>query len=80
MREKAILLKGDGALDAFSLRLPRSVRLIGASIEPSGPRSLPGLYEFEVVSGNACYREGERFYLTPAQALRVYGGSIGLTG
>lgn len=30
------------------------------------------MYEFEVVSGNAAYREGERFYLTPAQAQRAY--------
>ena len=34
--------------------------------------TVPGMYEFEVVTGNAAYREGERFYLTPAQAQRVY--------
>lgn len=44
--------------------LPPSVRLLAA---PSG-----ALCEFEVVSGNAAYREGERFYLTPERASRAY--------
>ncbi len=30
------------------------------------------LYEFEVIAGNAAYSEGERFYLTPAQARSAY--------
>jgi len=30
------------------------------------------MYEFEVVTGNASYREGERFYLTHGEAQRVY--------
>lgn len=69
----AILLKGDGELDAFSTRLPRSVRLVGPSLQQvTAPPPQAGLYEFEVVSGNAAYREGERFYLTPAQAQRAY--------
>jgi hypothetical protein len=55
-------------------RLPRSVRFLGevsAGTEPMS-QSANGLYEFEVVTGNAAYREGERFYLTAAQAERVY--------
>jgi hypothetical protein len=36
------------------------------------PQPSNGMYEFEVVTGNAAYREGERFYLTAAQAERVY--------
>lgn len=73
MNGEAILIKGDGELGAFLRRLPRSVRLLGASGD--APRSQSGMYEFyefEVVSGNAAYREGERFYLTPAQAQRAY--------
>jgi hypothetical protein len=51
---------------AHSLGLPKKVRLRG-SATPSAP-----VYEFEVIAGNASYREGERFYLTPAQAERAY--------
>jgi hypothetical protein len=47
---------------ADSIGLPKHVRFLGAG----------RLYEFEVVAGNASYREGERFYLTPAQARRAY--------
>ena len=55
-------------------RLPKKVRLLGevpgkadCLLEPSA-----GLFEFEVVTGNAAYKEGEHFYLTPAQARRAY--------
>lgn len=76
MDGEAILLKEGGELDAFSSRLPRSVRFLGASSQQAAARPQAGLqsglYEFEVVSGNAAYREGERFYLTPTQAQRAY--------
>ena len=32
----------------------------------------PNFVEFEVVVGNASYREGEHFYLTAEQARRAY--------
>jgi hypothetical protein len=55
-------------------RLPKNVRFLGEV--PTETDSMfqqsDGMYEFEVVTGNAAYREGERFYLTPAQARRVY--------
>jgi hypothetical protein len=71
MQRQTVLLKENGALDAFSSRLPRTVRLVGPSLRTT--QALPmDFYEFEVVSGNACYREGERFYLTPVQARRAY--------
>ena len=78
MNGEAILLKDGGELDTFSSRLPRSVRFLGASSQQTSAAARPqagfqaGFYEFEVVSGNAAYREGERFYLTPAQARRAY--------
>jgi hypothetical protein len=65
MDERTILEKADGAKGSDLGPLPRSVRLLGA---PSGD----GLCEFEVVRGNAAYREGERFYLTAAKAQRAY--------
>jgi hypothetical protein len=54
--------------------LPKSVRFLGEAPTETDcmPNSSAGMYEFEVVTGNAAYREGERFYLTPAQAQRVY--------
>jgi hypothetical protein len=66
---------GGGMLrrSADAVGLPRQVRLrardalSGGSIAPGA-----GVYEFEVVTGNAAWREGERFYLTPAQAERAY--------
>lgn len=58
-----ILEKDEGA--GFAL-LPRSVRLLAA------PQEARAFCEFEVVSGNAAYREGERFYLTQAKARRAY--------
>lgn len=77
MDGEAILIKEEGELGAYLSRLPRSVRFLGTSpgrpndASPAGARA-SGLCEFEVVSGNAAYREGERFYLTPAQAQRAY--------
>jgi hypothetical protein len=46
-------------------RLPKNVRRVGAAFQPN-------LVEFEVVVGNASYREGEHFYLTAEQARRAY--------
>lgn len=68
------LVREFGGQDASLSRLPQSVRLLGAVPTETDCMSQPstGLYEFEVVRGNASYREGERFYLTPAQAQRVY--------
>jgi hypothetical protein len=57
-------------------RLPKHVRLVkGASGQGADPPDPNDLYEFEVVTGNASYMEGERFYLTPAQAQRAYFSS-----
>jgi len=56
--------KDDGA--GFAL-LPRCVRLLA-----SQEACVRTFCEFEVVSGNAAYREGERFYLTRAKARRAY--------
>ncbi len=50
--------------------LPRSVRMV--SKDADAPPSPAAMFEFEVVAGNAAYREGERFFLTQAQAQRVY--------
>jgi hypothetical protein len=52
-------------------RLPKNVRFLGAT-QTQIDQPSTGMYEFEVVTGNAAYREGERFYLTPAQARRAY--------
>jgi hypothetical protein len=54
--------------------LPKSVRFLGEVPARTACREdqVAAMYEFEVVTGNAAYREGERFYLTPAQAQRVY--------
>jgi hypothetical protein len=54
--------------------LPKSVRFLGevpAEMDCK-PQQSAGMCQFEVVKGNAAYREGERFYLTPAQAQRIY--------
>lgn len=55
-------------------RLPQNVRFLGEVLTEADcmPQSSTGMYEFEVITGNAAYKEGERFYLTPAQAQRVY--------
>jgi hypothetical protein len=52
-------------------RLPKHVRLLGGTARGAA-RTPSDMYEFEVVTGNAAYAEGERFYLTPAQAERAY--------
>ncbi len=54
---------------ANSVGLPKMVCFLGQ--ETSHSPSF-GVFEFEVVTGNASYREGERFFLTPAQAERAY--------
>jgi hypothetical protein len=61
-----------GQLGALLSQLPKNIRLIGEPSQAVGLESAEMLYEFEVVTGNASYKEGERFYLTPAQARRVY--------
>jgi hypothetical protein len=63
MEPMTIFEKDDGA--GFAL-LPRSVRLLAP------PAEARAFCEFEVVTGNAAYREGERFYLTRAKAQRAY--------
>jgi hypothetical protein len=68
MKGAAICEKDDEVRGADFGLLPRSVRFVGAN----GGASVGGLCEFEVVSGNAAYREGERFYLTPAKAQKAY--------
>lgn len=65
MDERTILEKAAGAQGAGLGLLPRNVRFLGA-------QGADSLCEFEVVSGNAAYREGERFYLTPANAQKAY--------
>lgn len=70
-----IFVRGEGELGACLRSLPRSVRLLGPSNDPG--RSQSSMYEFEVVAGNAAYREGERFYLTAAQAQRAYPAATG---
>ncbi len=55
--------------------LPSKVRCLGKIATPSDQPS-KGMYEFVVVKGNAAYREGERFYLTPAQAQRAYSMAL----
>lgn len=62
---ETVLEKAEGADHCAGLGLlPRSVRLLGAGET--------GLCEFEVVNGNAAYREGERFYLSAAKAQKAY--------
>jgi len=61
-----------GQLGALLSQLPKNVRLVGEPGQGLGTESSDTLFEFEVVTGNASYKEGERFYLTPAQARRVY--------
>jgi hypothetical protein len=55
-------------------RLPKNVRFLGKwpAETDRAPEPSNGMYEFEVVTGNASYREGERFYLTHGEAQRVY--------
>ncbi len=59
---------------ARSTGLPKSVRILGEGSGEKGstfPKA-GDMVEFEVVKGNAAYREGERFFLTPAQAECAY--------
>jgi hypothetical protein len=65
MDKRAILEKAEGAQGADLGLLPRSVRFLGAQGDDA-------LCEFEVISGNAAYRIGERFYLTLAKAQKAY--------
>ncbi|MGA8172521.1 MAG: hypothetical protein WB816_17055 [Methylocystis sp.] len=54
--------------------LPKTVLLRGEfpTRDAGAPQLAPGMYEFEVVTENAAYKKGERFYLTPSQAKRAY--------
>jgi hypothetical protein len=81
VREPAMRIDKDGESgasevlrrSAHSHPLPKQVRLRAGDALAGGANSPgAGVYEFEVVTGNAAYREGERFYLTPAQAARAY--------
>lgn len=60
-----IMSLDEGALDAARRLLPKSARLVAR-------KAVAGLWEFEVVTGNAAYKTGEHFYLTQAQADRAY--------
>lgn len=66
--------RDDQERDVSLNRLPKSVRFIGKgpAVARCEPRSSNPMCEFEVLTGNASYREGEHFYLTPAQAKRAY--------
>jgi hypothetical protein len=81
LREVAMPIDKDGGCAAAAVLrrsalapgLPKQVCLRGCGALSGG--SIPSrdrVYEFEVVTGNAAWREGERFYLTPAQAERAY--------
>ena len=61
-----------GARGGFLGRLPTNARRIGAAHSAN-------LVEFEVVTGNASYREGEHFYLTAEQARRAYSFPVHIT-
>ncbi|ATQ70111.1 hypothetical protein [Methylosinus trichosporium] len=76
MDAREILVKAEEARSADLRLLPRSVRFLGGT---TGMIS-DGLVEFEVVSGNAAYREGERFFLTPAKARKAYPAAPGRAG
>ncbi len=60
--------------NAHMTGLPKCVRPLGCVgvLDGSAMRLAGEMVEFEVVTGNAAYREGERFYLTPAQAKVAY--------
>lgn len=68
MSERAILVKADGARGPGLGLLPRCVRRLSAAPSEREDR----LVEFEVVSGNAAFREGERFYLSATEAGKAY--------
>ncbi|HMK88384.1 MAG TPA: hypothetical protein VK446_01940 [Methylocystis sp.] len=60
------ILRRDAA--ATQRLLPKRARRLGRE-----PDTDADLCEFEVVAGNAAYQQGERFYLTRAQARNAYG-------
>jgi hypothetical protein len=69
----------DSSQDIYQRRtdlagLPKSVRFLGDGARQNALPSVMAraICEFEVVKGNAAYRQGERFYLTPAQAESAY--------
>ncbi|HUI22557.1 MAG TPA: hypothetical protein VLZ74_16140 [Methylocella sp.] len=75
MAEDAGVLVRKGRAGGVSLSwLPKQVRLIREVPAKAGNTGqlLTGMYEFEVAMGNAAYQEGERFYLTRAQAQQAY--------
>jgi hypothetical protein len=59
---------------APSTGLPKCVRPLDGGWTQDAPtvQFAGQMVEFEVVTGNAAYREGERFYLTAAQAKYAY--------
>ena len=69
-------LKGwaTSAHDATFRLLPRFVRFVGPMSSLEAPASPEDLCEFEVLTGNAAYKQGEHFYLRRSKALRAYGG------
>jgi hypothetical protein len=73
-RNKPMFLRQDVEQSTALRHLPKNVRLVGAARAQEGN----GLYEFEVVMGNAAYREGEHFYLTPAKAQCAYAMAAGM--
>ncbi len=73
-RNKSMFLRQDAEQNTALRHLPRNVRLVGAARAQEGN----GFYEFEVVMGNAAYREGEHFYLTPAKAQCAYAMAAGV--
>jgi hypothetical protein len=68
MDAREILVKAEEARGADLRLLPKNVRLLGGPTDAFSD----DLVEFEVVSGNAAYREGERFFLSPAKARKAY--------
>ncbi|HXY59502.1 MAG TPA: hypothetical protein VEH76_13085 [Methylocystis sp.] len=76
----SVELKGweTSAHDATLRLLPRSVRLVSPTSRLEAPASPEDLCEFEVVAGNAAYKQGEHFYLRRSKALRAYGDTDAL--
>jgi hypothetical protein len=70
-RSSGILVR-DAEQGALAL-LPKSVRLLRDGLG-QGAQGLDACCEFEVVSGNAAYQKGERFFLSPEKARRAYLG------
>lgn len=59
--------------DATFRLLPKSVRFVGPLSSLDAPASPEDLCEFEVLTGNAAYKQGEHFYLRRSRARRAYG-------